>query len=159
MKIEHIKGNLLNEKCDIICHQVNCLGVMGAGIAAQIKEKWDNVFELYHNICIISKNSEELLGDCQIVKVNDPNISYVANLFGQNLIGRKGTLTNYTALEEAMRSVVEFANETYPNGCVVGFPYKIGCGIAGGDWNIVFRIIENVFENTNIIVKIVEYNG
>lgn len=159
MKIEHINGNLLTEKCDIICHQVNCLGVMGAGIAAQIKEKWDNVFELYHNICTIPKNSEELLGDCQIVKVNDTNISYVANLFGQNLIGRKGTLTNYTALEEAMRSVAEFANETYPNGCVVGFPYKIGCGIASGDWDIVFRIIENVFKNTNITVKIVEYNG
>ena len=24
----------------------------------------------------------------------------------------------------------------------VGFPYKIGCGLAGGDWDTIIRIIE-----------------
>lgn len=157
--IEYIKGNLLTEKCDIICHQVNCIGVMGAGIAAQIKHKWKNVFEQYASICHIPQHSEDLLGDCQIIKVEDPNISYVANLFGQNLVGRNGVMTNYQALEEAMQSVVEFVLQEYPNGCTVGFPYKIGCGIAGGNWEIVISIIEKVFQNTNINVKIVKYNG
>lgn len=157
--IEYIKGDLLTEKCDIICHQVNCVGVMGAGIAAQIKYKWKNVFDTYKTICNIPSNSEDLLGDCQIVKVDDANISYVANLFGQNLIGRNGVMTNYEALEQAMRSVVEFAAENYPNGCIVGFPYKIGCGIAGGDWEIVKSLIERIFQDTNINIKIVEFNG
>lgn len=159
MNIENIQGNLLLEKCDIICHQVNCIGVMGAGIAAQIKEKWNNVFTRYKTICCLSSNSENLLGECQIVKVHDPNISYVANLFGQNLISRQGVMTNYQALEEAMRDVVEFATLNYPNGCTVGFPYKIGCGIAGGDWNVVKDIIIKVFQDTNINIKIVEFKA
>ncbi len=38
MKI--INGNLLEVKKGIIAHQCNCKGVMGAGIALQIKKKW-----------------------------------------------------------------------------------------------------------------------
>lgn len=39
MKIIHKDGNLLDAKTDVIAHQVNCQGVMGAGIALQIKNK------------------------------------------------------------------------------------------------------------------------
>lgn len=28
----------------------------------------------------------------------------------------------------------------------VAFPYKIGCGNAGGDWDIVKKLLEQVFE-------------
>ena len=35
----------------------------------------------------------------------------------------------------------------------IGFPYKIGCGLAGGDWNIVYNIIEEEFSG-NYNVKI-----
>lgn len=37
---EEIKGNLLESDCDIICHQTNTLGIMGGGIALQIKNKY-----------------------------------------------------------------------------------------------------------------------
>lgn len=32
----------------------------------------------------------------------------------------------------------------------LSFPYMIGCGLAGGNVNIVLNIIKRVFENTNI---------
>ena len=35
----------------------------------------------------------------------------------------------------------------------VAFPYKIGAGLAGGDWQIISDIIAEVFENTNINVQ------
>ena len=31
----------------VICHQVNCQGVMGAGIAKQIRARWPEVYEDY----------------------------------------------------------------------------------------------------------------
>ena len=34
-------GNILDSGADIICHQVNCRGVMGSGVAKQIKELLD----------------------------------------------------------------------------------------------------------------------
>ena len=35
----YVKGNLLESPVQIIAHQVNCLGIMGGGIALQIKNK------------------------------------------------------------------------------------------------------------------------
>ena len=47
--ITYVKGNLLESDCNYICHQVNCQGRMGSGIAGQIREKWPIVYEMYHN--------------------------------------------------------------------------------------------------------------
>lgn len=45
--IEYIKGNILNVTEGIIVQQVNCMGVMGAGLAKQIKDKWPNIYNDY----------------------------------------------------------------------------------------------------------------
>lgn len=37
--------DLLEFKCDIFCHQVNCQGRMGSGIAKQIRNKYPIVFD------------------------------------------------------------------------------------------------------------------
>ena len=39
----------------------------------------------------------------------------------------------------------------------VAFPWGIGCGLAGGDWNIVKPMIENVFENTEVEIQYWKY--
>ncbi|WP_223260709.1 hypothetical protein [Bacillus sp. LNXM65] len=41
--IKTVDGNILEASEDIICHQVNCKGVMGAGLAKQIKSKYPNI--------------------------------------------------------------------------------------------------------------------
>lgn len=40
---------------------------------------------------------------------------------------------------------------------VIGFPYKIGCGLAGGDWNIISQILEEEFAGPQWNVEIWEY--
>jgi len=32
---------------------------------------------------------------------------------------------------------------------VIGMPYKIGCGLGGGDWNVVETMIKELFENND----------
>ena len=49
--IHYVKGNLLDSNCDYICHQVNCQGVMGSGIARQIRERWPEVYKDYYDHC------------------------------------------------------------------------------------------------------------
>ena len=43
--IKHIKGDIFKSNADAILHQVNCQGVMGSGIAKQVKENFPVVFE------------------------------------------------------------------------------------------------------------------
>lgn len=59
--IRIVKGSLLRANEDILGHQVNTLGAMGAGLAKQIKEKYPYVYEDYKNLCN-SNNGEDLLG-------------------------------------------------------------------------------------------------
>lgn len=55
-------GNLLNADELYIVHQVNNLGVMGAGLALQIKHKYPQVFIQYRN-----EYRAKQLGDIQCI--------------------------------------------------------------------------------------------
>lgn len=83
MSMKHVKGDILTTPTQnedtVICHQVNCCGVMGAGLAKQIRDKWPVVFDEYKKICGADK-----LGNSQTVQVA-PQL-YVANLFGQRIL-------------------------------------------------------------------------
>lgn len=50
-------SDLLKIDKGIICHQTNCIGVMGGGIALQIRNKWPNVYKQYVNECELFKNN------------------------------------------------------------------------------------------------------
>ena len=83
--IYNMVGDLLKQdKVDIICHQTNCKGVMGAGIAFQIKRTYPEVFKKYKEFCDEYENI--LLGRTLFVNCNDGKV--VANLFGQDGYGR-----------------------------------------------------------------------
>lgn len=71
---------------------------------------------------------------------------YVANLCGQDKSGSIipfSRLTDYAALESALKSLVKHYGKYAP----IGMPYGIGCGIAKGKWKIVYDIIETVFKD------------
>lgn len=120
----------------IIVHQVNCMGKMGAGIAKEVKETFPECFLEYEKLCK-TNNKKSLLGTYSIYKINDKVA--IANLFGQYMYGKpeNGPYTNYEALENA---IVKLRND-YPNATIVA-PDHIGCGLAGGDWDIVFPMLD-----------------
>lgn len=142
-----VKGDLLKSKCNIICHQVNCQGKMGAGIAKQIRQLYPKVYTEYIDFC--NKNKKHLLGDCQFVDVSSDIFQCIANLFGQEYYGCGALYTDYDALRSSFNKVKDFCNHLlqYRNDISVGIPYNIGCGLAGGDWNIVIKIIEDIFKD------------
>lgn len=139
--VKVIKGDLLQAKEDIICHQVNAQGVMGAGLAREIKKHYPEVFERYRELCFKEKKGRHLLGNCQIIKSKD---KYIANIFGQHKFGRKGVFTEMDALREAFYSLKVRAQK---HDLSVAIPFQFGCGLAGGDWNEVFKLIEETFHD------------
>lgn len=127
-----VKGNLLDAKEDIIAHQVNVYGIMGAGVAYQIANKYPKVNELYKQQCELQEDKKRLIGTLYVCEEHNKKI---ANLFSQNTIAdRYGNLTNYEALDKCFSRLNLM-------GLSVAIPYKIGCGIAGGDWDKVMDII------------------
>ena len=45
------RGDLLREDVDAIVNTVNCVGVMGKGIALQFKQKWPQNYQAYERAC------------------------------------------------------------------------------------------------------------
>lgn len=161
--IKEIDGNLLDDSLNlsVIGHQTNCLGVMGAGIARQIKEKYPNVYLEYHNYC--KKDPHKCLGTTQLVECGD--YRYIANIFGEYSFTEsiapyksdKPRHTDYAALRSALLELKE-KMEKSDNMKTLGLPYKLGCGLAGGDWDgVVYPMIKDIFEKSDILVEIVKY--
>lgn len=148
--IRETHGDLLKSDADILCHQTNFTGVMGGGIAASIRDKvlTDSHYKEYRSLC--AEHGKALLGTVQYLLAK--NGKTIANLFSQNDWNAGPVLTNYDALRTCMKTVEGYARG---NGLTVGLPGYIGCGIAGGDWNIVRGIVEEVFGESPVDCTIV----
>ena len=150
----YVKGNLLESPVHIIAHQVNCLGIMGGGIALQIKKKWPKVFEEYKEFIEDWEycNGGELpLGHCYTTDVSKERT--VVNIFGQNGIG--GMATDYDAVKRAFVELHEYliSDRLYKvdSQIPVGIPYKMGCGLGGGDWDIYRKMLQELEDEYNFL--------
>ena len=141
--IHYIKGNLLDSDCDYICHQVNCQGVMGAGIAKQIRERWPVVYNDYRDYCSNftawnGKHSSQMLGRIRIQPIN--SVQHIISIFGQDDFGRNTRHTSYDAFDTALHNI----GLRVPKNKTIGFPKNIGCGLGGGNWTVIMALIEEI---------------
>lgn len=160
-------GNLLDAPVDYICHQVNCQGRMGSGIAKQIRERWPVVYEQY-TACFQEREekiaemcggfeyqldvSETLLSHLQQIPINDKQT--VINMFAQQWYGYDGK--RYTSYD-AFWNCLEGIKASIPKGSKIGFPAKIGCGLGGANWEVIAKMIMEVLdEDFEVYIYILE---
>lgn len=150
--IKIIEGNLFDTTAPIIAHQVNCKGVMGSGVARQVKKIDQGVFEEYRDLCY-ANYPKVLLGMAQ------PCYSkvlhrFVVNLFGQETYGTDPQhYTDISALFQAMCGLRYFM--VGRKELRIAMPYYIGCARGGADWNKeVFPMIRLIFLETDIDVEL-----
>lgn len=169
--IKIVEGNLFDSKANFIVHQTNAQGVMGSGVAAQVARLYPHVEREYiRYVHKCKKNKAPILGTAQYVPIDywavvmvdtmknnnitayDKQYQYIVNVFGQNEYGYDGKMyTNLKALKNALIDVREKAESI---GATVAMPFGIGSTRGGADWNDVFKIIKDVFGNSNVDVEI-----
>lgn len=153
-----IKGNLLKTPFQYIAHQVNCIGVMGAGVAKQIKEKERAVYDEYKKI-LNHKGAKHMLGKSWEVRCGDKR--YI-NIFGQYDCGHDKQQTNYEAFKSAFEHAINNIRlwEVHKDFTLtIAIPYKIGCGLAGGDWNVISEILESIEKEQNVVFVAYDIEG
>jgi O-acetyl-ADP-ribose deacetylase (regulator of RNase III) len=143
-KVYVIEGNLLESECGIIIHQANCQGRMASGIAKQIVHLYPSVADAdrqYH----IPVGDRKRMGHTSHAWVDGPyGRLLVVNLYGQFYYG-KGLQTEYEAFKRGLRSIlarIDILEKKNNTRYKIGLPFNVGCGLAGGDWDIVFEIIK-----------------
>lgn len=161
-----ITGDLLESTDKYIVHQTNCVTTSGAGLAHFI-------FKKYPYSDVYSTRSEK---DCSLYSLRDNPGSitisgngqderYIVNLMGQLYPG--GSWDDMPEDNEEMRH--KFFHKALgrlakvPNLDTVAFPYKIGCGIAGGNWewysNMIEKFSKHVYDNQGALVTIYQREG
>ena len=140
MKINYVIGDATNPQGDgikIIPHICNNKGFWAKGFVVALSKRWKAPERIYRKTLI----NNLVLGNVQLIQV-EPDI-YVVNMIAQNGIrSNSNTISpiRYNALTQALSKVNIIANEL---GATLHGP-MFGAGLAGGKWNIIEKIINEV---------------
>ena len=150
MEIKYLVGDLLESSYYLILHGCNAQGVMGSGVAKQIRKKFPQAFEEYY----IAHEKEMLwLGDVMFTDCGD---KIIANGVTQQYYGRGGEcFVSYTAINNVMEETHKYA---LSNGIQYVAMPLIGAGLGGGSWNKISSIIEDTFTDVTPIVYTLDGN-
>ncbi len=152
MEIVYHNGDMFShvfqeQQPKIFVHGCNAQGVMGSGVAYQIKRRFPFAYQLY-----METHASNGLQVGSIVGANNTDLNYIViNAITQKYYGRDSNTVyvSYGAVENCMKSIdLLFEGWNTPE---VVMP-KIGCGLANGDWNIASDIIKKHSTNYQPVV-------
>jgi O-acetyl-ADP-ribose deacetylase (regulator of RNase III) len=149
--IEYKAGNLLAEEVEALINTVNCVGVMGRGVALQFKKKYPQNYKAYATAC---KQNEVQPGRMFIVQISQLiNPKYIINFPTKRHWKGKSRLED---IDAGLQSLVK---EIQKRGISSIAMPLLGCGLGGLDWKEVKPRIEAAFADlSNISVVIFEPN-
>ncbi len=147
--VQIVTGNLLDSKEQCIIQQVNATTINGRGygLSKQIFIKYPHANVYYANV----KRIPGML----LLRGDNVKTRCVINLVGQQKPG-KPTTTETKAMREAwFKAALDLLSRS-TSLTSVAFPYKIGSGLAGGNWTNYLKMIQD-FANSRPKVKVVIY--
>jgi O-acetyl-ADP-ribose deacetylase (regulator of RNase III) len=127
-------GNVLDVPKGIIVHGCNDQGVMGAGIAREIRERYPAVYGTYLDHMKKYKKAD-LLGTISVTEVAPDK--YIVNAITQTLGTGKSREVDYDAIARCFEKINDIGEPSD-----LRFP-MIGAGLGGGNWSIISNIIEH----------------
>lgn len=142
--IENRVGNLL-EQPDLthIAHQCNLYHNFGAGIALEIKKKFPRAYAAD----LTSQYGTKGKLSTWTISRGSPTIF---NLYTQIGISQVDRQTSYDAMATTFAALRWFLEEEHKVVPVkLGLPYKIGCGLANGNWEVVEALLKEAFANSS----------
>jgi O-acetyl-ADP-ribose deacetylase (regulator of RNase III) len=130
MTIKFVRGDILESNCQALVNPVNCVGVMGAGLAKQFKLKYPAMFNQYKWECRdgsykLGQVRHWYLGGRKVI-INFPT---------------KYHWKDKSTIEDIRSGLLDLRKYIVENKITsVAIP-KLGCGLGGLDWKDVKLII------------------
>lgn len=136
MKI--VDGDLLSlgaqGEFDVIIHGCNCHNMMGAGIAKTIKDRFPAAYDADQQT---RPGSRDKLGNITTAVVDCGGHELtIVNAYTQYDFRAGQMNADYDAIRACFRMI-----KAQFSGRRIGYP-MIGAGLAGGDWEIISKIID-----------------
>ncbi len=137
---EVCQGDLLGVNDGIIFHGVNARGVMGAGVAKAIRQRYPSVWQDYHAAFCAGRLR---LGHVVWTKITASPKLAVASAVTQADYGRTPgrCYVDYDAIAQSAATVATLARR---HGLSISYP-MLGAGLGGGDWARISSLLEDAF--------------
>lgn len=146
MIIDYFKCNILNTRVRTIAHGCNAQGVMGSGVALAIRNKYPMAYAAYRH----ADNGIGLkLGNT--ISWTGPHPQHkILHMITQQYYGRDGKrYVSYDALADCFGHLE--TSDDWDGPREIAIP-RIGCGLGGGDWDIVSKIIDRCAPSIDVYV-------
>jgi O-acetyl-ADP-ribose deacetylase (regulator of RNase III) len=147
MTVVFRKGDMFEGNLPALAHGCNIVGVMGAGVAAQMRQRWPSMYGVYHSMCVADNFR---LGEVFMWEALDDGVT-IFNLATQPM---PGPTASKTAIAISLTRMVELAR--YLNIAEIGMPW-IGCGIGGLRKSDLEEILSYFESDRSITLVVVEY--
>lgn len=132
---KEVEGNIFNSNKQVIVNTVNCVGVMGKGIALECKLRYPEMFKAYKKYC----DQKKLLpGTLQLWKNSDP---WILN-FPTKIHWKDPSKFEY--LEKGLDKFINTYNQKGIKS--ISFPL-LGASLGGLPEDKVFQLMKNRLEN------------
>ena len=150
--IELTQGDILCANAEALVNTVNCVGIMGRGIALQFKKVFPENFKCYKDAC---DKKEVQPGKMFVYDLNSiGNPRYVINFPTKRHWRGKSRMED---IEAGLRTLVEEVCKREIHSIAIP---PLGCGLGGLNWADVRRKIEKAFQNlTDVRVLLYEPKG
>lgn len=121
-----------------LVHCCNCFCTMGAGVAKEVRCRYPAA---YRADLLTERGDIKKLGSYSFADL-DPRV--VFNLYAQFSFGNGNDL-NMAALGTGLPKIAALADDRNKKGIQTPIvTYKIGCGLAGGNWEEVIETLETI---------------
>ncbi len=152
MAVTFRSGDLLKDKSEAITNTVNCVGVMGKGIALQFKQRWPRNFKAYADACKHKAIKPGRVFIYDMGQWEEPR--YIIN-FPTKVHWRGDSKIEY--IESGLRDLIAQAERLGIKS--IALP-PLGCGNGGLEWREVKRVILDAFkDHPDIQVNLFEPKG
>ena len=146
--VKVLKGNIFNTKAQTVVNTVNCVGVMGKGIALVYKLRYPNMFDLYQEYC---KTKLIGIGKLWLYK-GEVNAPWVLN-FPTKFHWKYPSKMEY--LEKGLQKFVE----TYKEKGITSIAFPLlGTHNGGLEREKVLELMHKYLKECDIPIEIYEYD-
>lgn len=146
--IHYIQGDLLASNAQVLVNPVNCVGVMGGGLAKAFKNKYPDMFDDYAAMCSMGMIK---VGEFTMFK-NPDDGKVILNL------PTKLNWRDPSELEYIEKGLDSFARYNFSTEKLTTFAFpKLGCGLGGLSWESQVKpLMESKLKGLNLIICVYE---
>jgi O-acetyl-ADP-ribose deacetylase (regulator of RNase III) len=150
--VTYTQGNILEDRAEAVVNTVNCVGIMGRGVALQFRNAYPENFSAYLKACHANEVQPGKLFIFETGLLSNPK--YIINFPTKRHWRGKSRMEDIiSGLQSLVRAIKQ------KNIRSIALP-PLGCGLGGLDWGEVRQYIEDILsEISDTQVTIYEPKG